>query len=482
MADKEVYGLSKKGFKRKRLPEITADMFNRFEDKTGMKVNREPDSVLGVIFNVVGYEIADLWSSAADTYNAMYPHTADGVSLNNAATLAGIIPRSATATEVYLTCYGIEGTTIPKGSIVASSTDSDSTYSAVEDSHITLSNTSHVVIRTPSIVVAGSTYTVRVGTSTSTYISKSGDFENIILLNLKNSIQDSSVVLELNDDGLHIMTAKKNIGISISISSTLQVTKMASPVLFRSNINGAITPITGDVTSIITNIDGWESCTNEVDATVGSDVESDNALRLRWNSSLYRRGTANIDSIQGNLLNNIKGVTSCRVFENVSDTVDEDGRLPHSIEVVIAGGDELEIANEIWRLKGAGIDTNGDISVEIKDSQNVSHEMKFNRPSPVKVWLKVTLTKLDEEEWGHTNRTKAIESILNTANKLQLGQDVVLQRFVGDIYKNTNGVGSITIEATTGDTASRYSANNISIGVRQIADISEARIEVIEHV
>ena len=71
---------------------------------------------------------------------------------------------------------------------------------------------------------------------------------------------------------------------------------------------------------------------------------------------------------------------------------------------------------------------------------------------------------------------------MNTANKLQLGQDVVLQRFVGDIYKNTNGVGSITIEATTGDTASRYSANNISIGVRQIADISEARIEVIEHV
>lgn len=482
MSDKVVYGLTKEGFKRKRLPEIVSNMFDRFEDKAGLKVNRDADSVIGTMFHVIGYELADVWRGCEDTYNAMYPHTAEGVSLNNSAMLAGIIPKSASATQVYITCYGKEGTQITKGSIVASNSNGDITYSATDDRQISLSNANHVTIRVTKAVTAGQSYTLRVNSSSSTYVSKNGDTENTVLLNLYTKLNIPSVQFDLNDKGLFITNKDLSIGMTILLSSSLQVETIASPILFECNTDGPINPIIGDVTSIITTIDGWSSCINESKAVIGRNNESDNDLRLNWNSSLYRRGSANIDAIQGNLLNSLQDITSCRVFENVSDTVDEDGRAPHSIEVVINGGNDIDIAKEIWRLKGGGIKTNGTISVEIADSQGTLQTVRFNRPKPVKVWLKVVIEKLPEEEWSNSNRSKTVQAILNRANTLDLGQDVVLQRFVGDIYKSTTGVGLITIEASTGDSPVTYTDNNISIGVREIAEFAEDRIEVIEHV
>ena len=47
MAD--YYGLSKDGFKRKRLPEIKSDIFQRFEDATGVTVEKGSNSILGVL-------------------------------------------------------------------------------------------------------------------------------------------------------------------------------------------------------------------------------------------------------------------------------------------------------------------------------------------------------------------------------------------------------------------------------------------------
>ena len=47
MAD--YYGLSKDGFKRKRLPEIKSDIFQRFEDATGVTVEKGSNSILCVL-------------------------------------------------------------------------------------------------------------------------------------------------------------------------------------------------------------------------------------------------------------------------------------------------------------------------------------------------------------------------------------------------------------------------------------------------
>lgn len=479
MADKIVYGLSKDGFKRKRLPEILNNMFDRFEDKSGLKVNRNSDNVLGMLFGIVGYEIADVWTGLQDVYNAMYPSTAKGVSLTQSAQLAGITPITAEQTIVYLTCFGTDGTSIERGSIVSSNTDSNITYSNLNDAFITRQKANYIELLIPTAPVTGSRFSLSINSNTVSYTAKSSDTKSSILINLYSQFDSSELKFSLSNDVLVIETAVKTKTMSVNFTG-ITYQKLGTPILFECNIAGAITPIIGDLTGIVTAVSGWDSVTNEVEATVGRDNESDIDLRNRWNASVYQSGSANTDAIQAAILTNVTGVTACRAFENRTDTVDEAGRPPHSIEAIVEGGDETDIAKVIWVSKGGGIDTFGSVSVSIQDSQGTPQTIYFNRPQSVAVYLKITLEKLSEEEWSSDNRRNTLNAVLSRAQQLSLGQDVVLQRFIGDIYKTTTGIGVITIEASTN--GSSYSSKNITIGPREVASFDTSRIEVIEHV
>ena len=75
MADSEnvVYGLTRDGFRRKRLPEILSDINRRVSDRLGVEIETGSNSLFGQLHGVFAYEIADLWEQAENTYNAMYP-------------------------------------------------------------------------------------------------------------------------------------------------------------------------------------------------------------------------------------------------------------------------------------------------------------------------------------------------------------------------------------------------------------------------
>ena len=118
------YGVSADGFKRKRLPEIISDVETRIADKLGRPIQTSANSMMGQLIGVLSYDIADLWEVAEQTYNAMYPNTASGVNLSNAAGLAGISQIAAEKTSIIATCYGRNGTKIPYGVNIT-----DGTYS-----------------------------------------------------------------------------------------------------------------------------------------------------------------------------------------------------------------------------------------------------------------------------------------------------------------------------------------------------------------
>ena len=57
------------------------------------------------------------------------------------------------------------------------------------------------------------------------------------------------------------------------------------------------------------------------------------------------------------------------VWENGGDTVDADGRPPHSVEAMVTGGDNAAIAAVLWAAKARGIATYGSTSVAVADAQ-----------------------------------------------------------------------------------------------------------------
>ena len=471
MAD---YGLTPEGFKQKRLADIIQSMGSRIADQLGVQISTEANSVFGQLIGVFSYEIADLWEQAAQVYGAMYPHTASGVSLDNSAALAGITPIAAEKTTVVCTCYGTNGTQIPYGAQISSATDSNIIFQCVDANAVISAQETCDVGITLSSVTEGETYSATVDGVIYSHTATSTDTIATVLTAIGSQI--TAIPASVGNDVLRITESNQENTFSVAISNNnMTFETIGSPVTFECTTDGAITPAIGDLTDIVTTYAGWDSVSNNVSANTGRLAESDTALRQRWNASLYTRSVGMTDSIASALMT-LNGVTSAYVYENDSDTTDEDGRPPHSIEAVVNGGETDEIGLTIWQKKAAGIDTYGSQSVSINDSQGFPHTINFNRPLIVPIYLNITVTEYPEEALPPNAQAMITEAVLNYGNTLTVGNDVILQRFMGAIYQNVSGIGYITVTASTN--GSTYSSNNISIDARHVATFDASRIQV----
>ena len=105
------------------------------------------------------------------------------------------------------------------------------------------------------------------------------------------------------------------------------------------------------------------------------------------------------------------------------------GRPPHSIEVVVDGGDETEIAKQILNKKAGGISTFGSVEKTLPGLYGEEITIRFNRPTYVKVWFRVgvTLSKSTNQPTNYVELIK--EQILEKMNALEAGRDVIPQTF-----------------------------------------------------
>lgn len=479
MADNEaVYGLTKDGFRRKRLPEILTDINKRVADRLGVEIQTGSNSLFGQLHGVYAYEIADLWEQAEDVYNAMYPNTATGVSLANAAGLAGIVPVAGTKSMLTATCYGTDGTSIPYGARIASSAQNGSTWSCIEDdAAITSSKAIYAALVIRGDIVTGNTYKLTVNDVETSYTAVDKDTAVTVLNALSKKVGSDSIKTSIDNNVLSIRASSARSAFRISAKG-LTITSIGSPIRFQCINIGAIDPDTGTVTSIVTTTPGWSAVNNEYPTNVGQDAESDIALRQRWNLSLYTRAAAMTEAISAGVKNNVTGVTACMTYDNATDATDSDGRPPHSIEVIVDGGDDEAIAQEVWRLKAGGISTYGTTSAQATDAMGLKHDIYFNRPDPVKVWFKVKISQNPDEELPSSAVSDITQALLARGQEQKIGEDVILQRYFAAVFKSTTGVGFIDLTAATGETAGAYSTDNISISPRQKSVFDVSRIEV----
>lgn len=471
------YGLSPEGFKRKRLPEVIQSLNDRVANKLGIQIQTGANSVFGQLHGIYAYEIADLWALAEDTYKSMYPSTAEGDSLSNAAGLAGIAHITAEKTGIVATCYGVDGSMIPYRAQIS---DGVYTYSCTDtNASISRAKACYAAIKLPADPTVGTVYRLTIDGDSYTHTAVSTDTHSSILIDLYSNFAFTDRTGTVTDDVLIIQMEDETDTMAIDIAN-LSYVQIGSPVNFYCDTSGAIEPAIGTVVNIPLAYTGWQAVSNNVQASVGRDAETDIALRQRWNSSVYARAIGMVDSISAGIYQNVDGVTSCITYENFTDFTDADGRPPHSIEVVVNGGLESDIAKELMRRKAAGIDTFGDTVVTALDSQEVPHIIRFNRPHEVKIWFKVLLKENPDEELSLSAPQQIAEALLEKGNKQNIGEDVILQRYFATIFSATGGVGYISLKAAVGESpgSSAYSTDNISISPREVAVFDSSRIEV----
>lgn len=473
------YGVLPTGFSRMRLPEIRQAIVNSLNSTLGVTFETRPDSISGQFINTFAEREATLWELAEAVYHAMYPISATGINLDHAVSFAGVRRLFAERSYAWIILYGQEQTIVPAGSIVASSQTQDQ-FSVRNDVTIGINNCSDITISIDSAVV-GDQYWVRIDTLLYSYTCIQYDQPVDIAANLYALILNSGFQQELNGNQIRVY-AIESAPFVTQTSTNISFVLIGSPGFCDAVDYGPILVPANTVTTIVSTLTGWDSVNNLYAGHVGHNLETDDELRLRYDSGVFRLGAATLPAIKANLQQNVLGLTAVEVYENQEDVPDSDGRVPHSIEVIAYGGDAQDIGNQIFLLKAAGIDTNGSVEVTVTDSVGYDHIIKFNRPIPVYFWVSVNVALYNEEIFPDNGAAQIQTIIAQTGNNFGIGKDVIIQRFMGPVYSQVPGIANLTIlvaYTTDGNTPpTTYTPNNVPISAREVSSFDFTRVQV----
>lgn len=439
-----------------------------------------PNAIMGLLLGVIGDAQAQQWEEMEGVYGSMYPPTASGASLDLAVSFSGVKRLPAQKGQATAALYGTQGTVVPDRTIVriagtqnAMQLIGDTTITAAEAYDVTLTPT----------VADNTAYTVTVEGSAYTYTSGAGATATVIASQLATKLLASGLTVISTASTVRLVGPGGG-SFSVSVTPSIIVSKVGSLGYFESVDAGAFDIPAGSMTDLVTRTSGLDSVTNDYPGSPGRLRETDAELRLRYVNGVFQLGAGTMPAIRANLLANIPGVTAAVVIANETNATDSAGRPAHSIECVVKGGLDAAVAKELFRVKAAGIDTFGTSSQVVLDSEGLSHTTRFSRPQQVYIWVKAVTTLLNEEEFPATGLTVIQRSIVNTGNALDIGQDVVIQRFLGPIYSSTLGLANvaITMASTTNPAtvpaSGAYTANNILILPTQEAVFDLSRVTV----
>ena len=466
-------GVTPYGFVKMRLPEIrqaiAADLKNRLV-AAGLDGNIEtrPDSVLGILIDTFAEREAALWENAEAVYNAMYPQTAAGVSLDRAVSLAGVSRMGAQKAYTRLIFWGAKGTVVPKGA--QASSENGSLWATDEAVSISETAAAGLVLQATSDDV---------GLTCNGVVYRFTGRQP--LAGLVAKFEGSG--LAANYDGVNLtLTAQDGVNRRFGDFIGLRVLEMGTAVAATASDDAMAAE--GEINRLVAPLTGVSRVGNPMAASAGRAVETDAELAYRHSMAVYRLGRATLPALAANIRADVPQIREIGVFANSGDTVDAYGRLPHSVHVVADGGDVEAIARAIWTYKAAGIDTHGSIAQEIQTDFG-RQTVRFDRITPVYVWIKAQITLLPETEQAFpaAGFAQIRESLLQAADVFGLGDDVLYQKLYYAVFQ-TAGVATVDLKIarsakpTEKPADGAFQAANLTIDPFAKAYFDVARIEV----
>lgn len=225
---------------------------------------------------------------------------------------------------------------------------------------------------------------------------------------------------------------------------TVTLTAGTATKEFRAKEKGEVIPTIGTITNQVTVVEGVTNVINNVGATsIGYEEESDSDFRIRRSVSTTTRSENNLDTIEANLLN-LDGVVEVKTHQNVGNTTDSTGTLPHNIWVIVEGGANKDIAEIIYANMG-GSGTKGSITVPITSSSLQTLNINFDRATVVPLYIKfdlqpiTTLAEINQDD---------VKSYIASNLVYGIGED-----------GETSKVGEVCANAMIADGANGYALN-----------------------
>lgn len=348
------YGITANGFSMRRLDEIYNASCKRFEDEIGVNPSENPQSVMNVLFTIFSDAPAEMWEAFAASYQQLFPNTAEGIALDNAMQIGGVNRIGQARTKYTLSCTGREGTIIPAGALVQSSTYPQRQFRAKGVSTISSANWKRIGIR-PIESVSGTiafefgvsrnatsgevgSYSESASITKQLSVSSYSDAYTKILAELQkfDALTKFGIKVEDSTDaqGNHTIVLSAS-GAADSFSASLcryiTVVDVTSNILFESVEYGSYVQADKTIDQIVTTVDGWHSCINEIPPIKGRLTQKDSEARASYTNRVASRGTGTVNAIVSLLYSDVEGVTFAAGYQNDNDEKDTAGRPPHCI-------------------------------------------------------------------------------------------------------------------------------------------------------
>ena len=241
---------------------------------------------------------------------------------------------------------------------------------------------------------------------------------------------------------------------------------------------GPTIAVPGDLSIIATPTAGWVSVTNAAAADLGRAMETDAELRARQAQSVANPSQTIIESLQGGLAS-VPGVSLVKVYQNDTNTTDANGLPPHSIEAVVEGGDDYDIAYQINLRKDDGVSTNGTESETVVDTMGQSHTINFSRPTQTPIYVSMTIKPLV----GYKGSDSIKAAVAAYINALGIGEDVYAAAIMVAAMQTMTSISAPEFNITTlqlGTSASPSGTADIAIGYRAKATCTVDNIVITE--
>jgi hypothetical protein len=170
------------------------------------------------------------------------------------------------------------------------------------------------------------------------------------------------------------------------------------------------------------------------------------------------------------------------VLENFTDVTDVNGLPPHSIEAIVLGGADADIAQVIYETKAAGTRPHGTTFVNITDSSGNPQAIGFSRPTSTNIRMDVAFDWVTGSYPDNTAAEAAVAALIEAKfTQLQgVGRDVVIVRYEGAVNAlNTDDeepdvITDVTVTACV-DPGTPTRANQV-VGIRNRAVLTTLNV------
>lgn len=251
-----------------------------------------------------------------------------------------------------------------------------------------------------------------------------------------------------------------------TIDTTFQATEINDHIASANSIN-----------QFVTLVDGVETLDNAAQANEAILKETDNALFTRCvtfgataTNSSFRSILANVAQVEGT-----SKVTGAENYTDNPVTFKGVELTPHSIAIVVIGGEDEEIAKAIQNSRATGCYMLGNTTVEVIDN-DVTYSYTFYRPTevPLKFRVEVEIDSDSPTNWEETVKN----NIVSFVNSLNIASQATQPNTAKYLYRNISGFDINDVQlAKVADT---LGYTPIVLNLNEVFTVSTNDIEVVQ--